>query len=357
MATNPTAKMTITMPTTRYAPGAPAPLPSAAARGAAPTMPVSGAWAERTKKRMPRTPMLPARRAVDCSLRGLVSAVRGSEFEILIGSFLTVMSVGRGAGNGLAPLVPAWQARAAADLSGSDQLLCLSALRLTGGKDETAGEAYALPGSSRPLVTKGPGCSRSQPLKSSGGVADQPAAGRKERGEERAEFRRRGQRQDVRHVLVRPDHHHNTAAVQAAQVEDVGLRVRAVDLLQVGEPERPDLRLEHGRDGVDVDAPVVLLVDDLHVEPGVGVGTLRCHSERRLRGGLQPVGEVGGRRGGAGLGLVCENVDAPASVSLCLVPQLQRVGVADAQHWGGLKALAHREAHGQFLVPGLGHDH
>ena len=84
------------------------------------------------------------------------------------------MSVGRGAGNGLAPLVPAWQSRAAADLSGSDQLLCLSALRMTGGKNETAGEAYALPGSSFP-----------QPFKWSGGVADQPAAGGQELREER----------------------------------------------------------------------------------------------------------------------------------------------------------------------------
>src|SRR5688500_9729848 len=94
MATNPTAKITMTRPTMRYAPGAPAPLPSAAARGEAPTMPVRGAWADRTKKRMPSTPMLPARRAVECSFAGAASVVRDSEFEILIGSFLAVMSVG-----------------------------------------------------------------------------------------------------------------------------------------------------------------------------------------------------------------------------------------------------------------------
>ena len=101
IATNPTAKITMTMPTTRYAPGAPGPLPSAAASGDAPTIPVSGAWADKTKKRMPMTPTLPARSAVECSVRGLASAVRDSEFEILIGSFLTVMSLGNGGlGNG-----------------------------------------------------------------------------------------------------------------------------------------------------------------------------------------------------------------------------------------------------------------
>jgi hypothetical protein len=47
------------------------------------------------------TPTLPARSAVECSVRGLDSAVRESEFEILIGSFLTVMSLGNGGlGNG-----------------------------------------------------------------------------------------------------------------------------------------------------------------------------------------------------------------------------------------------------------------
>jgi hypothetical protein len=43
---------------------------------------------------MPNTPMLPARRAVECSFAGAASVVRDSEFEILIGSFLTVMSAG-----------------------------------------------------------------------------------------------------------------------------------------------------------------------------------------------------------------------------------------------------------------------
>ena len=94
IATNPTAKITITMPTTRYAPGAPGPLPRATASGDAPTIPVNGACADKTKNRMPMTPTLPARSAVECSVRGLSFAVRDSEFEMLIGSFLTVMSLG-----------------------------------------------------------------------------------------------------------------------------------------------------------------------------------------------------------------------------------------------------------------------
>ena len=39
-------------------------------QGDAPTIPVSGAWADKTKNRMPMTPTLPARSAVECSLRG-----------------------------------------------------------------------------------------------------------------------------------------------------------------------------------------------------------------------------------------------------------------------------------------------
>src|SRR3954451_8491674 len=58
---NPTANSAITRPTSRYAAGAPAPFPSATASGSAPPMPVSGACADRTKKRMATTPIAPRR--------------------------------------------------------------------------------------------------------------------------------------------------------------------------------------------------------------------------------------------------------------------------------------------------------
>src|SRR5688500_15221619 len=76
---------------------------------------------------------------------------------------------------------------------------------------------------------------------------------RLELGKECGEFRRRGQRQDIRHVLVGAHHHNGATAVEAALFEDVRLRVGAEDVLVVSEPERTDLRLEHCRDRAHVD--------------------------------------------------------------------------------------------------------
>ena len=117
-------------------------------------------------------------------------------------------------------------------------------------------------GSSSPRSS--PADQRAAPL-----ASDASRRGAKQGCEERSEFSRRRQGQTFATYWSGPHHHHGAAAVDAAQLEDVRRGIGAVDLLMVGQLERANLRLEHGRDGTDVDAGVVLLVDHLHVEPGI----------------------------------------------------------------------------------------
>lgn len=84
------------------------------------------------------------------------------------------------------------------------------------------------------------------------------------------------EREHVRDVLVRPhDHESPLLPVQATQLEDVGGRVGAEDLLVIDEPERSLARQQDRRQVRDGDVAMPLLEHGPHVEHRVGIGTGR----------------------------------------------------------------------------------
>lgn len=69
------------------------------------------------------------------------------------------------------------------------------------------------------------------------------------------------------HVLVRAHEDNHAVTVNPTRLENVVPLAGGIDALEVAQVERPDLRPEDAGDTGQLDVVVVLLVDDLQVEP------------------------------------------------------------------------------------------
>ena len=173
--------------------------------------------------------------------------------------------------------------------------------------------------------------------------------------EERRELSVSIEREQVRHILIRPHHDHAShLAIDATHGEDVvtALQIRAEHLFIVSQAVASFVRQQESGHRLKRELAMGLLEDGADVDHGIDVGPVgRVAPDRRVASLGEEVAQAADGRGPrCRVAAACERVDASASVGFSDMAEVNGLGIRQTNDRRRMEALTDQEAPGEMLI-------